>query len=119
MKYGVKKSDIRFQQLFSKRLICLLKTIADFVCRELGVKYTSFRVMVPHDSDYKGCVAYCDYGGNIRIKLRHHRTKDFFSYDYLVDSVVHEIVHLIYNRHDKKFHQERRRVLRLVRNKFA
>ncbi len=117
----INKDDKYFHKTYEKQLMKLLKVVADFCCKELGVEYRSFAKMAPNDSIYKDCNAYCSPQFDIRIKLKCHKLGTYFNYKYLVDSVVHEIVHIYLDdleRHVDRFWNTHKFLFRKVKKVF-
>ena len=90
------------RQLFKKRLIHLLKVVADFCCQELGVKYKSFAAIHPNDPEYRKLDGYACTQRRIRVDLFNKKDK-FHTLSYLIDTVVHECCHLVHFRHTQNF----------------
>lgn len=96
--------------LFDRRLIATLRQIANATCADLGVKYRSFQAMKPEDSLYPTTAAY-ESNGEIYIRLRNPHTNKHHALSYLIDSVIHECIHLVSFKHDRRFWKLHRKCL--------
>ncbi len=94
-------------------LIRTLRHVATFLSKKLEVNIKSVKVMDPKDPLYSSTVGY-NLDGDIRIRLRNSKNRHY-SISFLVETIVHEVIHEIHGRHSKSFYKKYLEVLRLVR----
>lgn len=112
--------DKTLSELVDHYLIQALRVVAKSVCHDLGVKFKSFGALDDYDelcSDIKEIrhVVGFNYDGDIRIRLKPYGTNRYFPISYLIDTVVHEVVHEIHPRHTKAFWATYRQALNKVK----
>lgn len=101
------------KEIFDDRLIYSLKVIANALCNDLKVKYKSFDVLNEEDSSYYEDAGY-NADGHIRIRLKNPTTNRYHPLMYLIDTTVHEVIHLIHHIHNKKFWELHKKCLKLI-----
>lgn len=87
---------------FETRLINSLRVIAKACCKHLNVQYRSFQIMSEDDEEIFDCAGY-EEGGNIKIRLKSPETNRYHTLSSLLDTVIHEVCHLVEEPHSEKF----------------
>lgn len=103
-----------FHTRYERGLMSTLRAVADLCCEKLGVNYKSFNKIHANDPLIKEHWHGYNRDGHIRIFL-YNRDLRYYSLASLVDTVVHEVAHLIYLRHDKRHKRCHNMLLRYVK----
>ena len=76
-----------------KEIIKVLDRLGKKISKKFGYQYSSIKRLHPNDELYHACCGYCDLGSkDIRIKIKRNKN-EFYSIEYLVDTLIHEIAH--------------------------
>lgn len=76
-----------------KEVVRFLDRVGKRVCKQTGMTYKRVKPMHPTDTLYEGCSGSCEYAtGDIRVKTT-KLTGKFYTIEYLIDTMIHEIAH--------------------------
>lgn len=81
----------------------LMRACARKVAGQFKLKYKRFDLFDWNDPDRKVCRGMCYSDGFIYINPRRRRSRKFDPIESAIDTVIHELTHLKYDKHDKKF----------------
>jgi predicted metal-dependent hydrolase len=98
---------------FVEQELCnFCKKVARICGKKFKLKYKSIEVFADDDPDRINTSGMCTPDGEIFLSLRQGRLGRFETIEELIDTTIHELVHLRHFDHGKKFHKLRSQIKR-------
>lgn len=77
-----------------KEVVRFLDRVGKRIAKGTGMGYKSIKPMHPRDSMYEDCAGSCEFiTGDIRINTTLVGRRKFYTIEYLIDTLIHEMAH--------------------------
>lgn len=92
------------------QVFMFVKRVIKLVSAKFGLKYKAVKLLTSDDPEHKEAKGLCTTDGEIYIAIRTGSKGKFDTIEEIIDTSIHELAHIKYPNHSKKFWQFHRQM---------